>query len=113
MPPGDYLINGADMGAPGYCVFGIQGGLDSSMNMFIFGDVFLRSFYSIYDFDNFQVGLALHTTSQASIEEPSRKWLFVILAVSLIAVVVLIGIVCYLWKRKKVADEQRRQQEDI
>jgi len=56
------------MGVPGYCVFGIQGGLDDSLNIFIFGDVFLRSFYSIYDFENKRVGLALHKYSLASIE---------------------------------------------
>jgi hypothetical protein len=52
LPASEYLINGEDLGVPGYCLFGIQGGLSLDMNMFIFGDTFLRSFYNIYDFEN-------------------------------------------------------------
>ncbi len=52
VPASEYLINGADLGLPGYCLFGVQGGLDDKMSMFIFGDSFLRSYYSIYDFEN-------------------------------------------------------------
>ena len=51
LPSSEYLINGEDLGEPGYCLFGVQGGLNQ-ISMYIFGDAFLRSYYSIYDFEN-------------------------------------------------------------
>lgn len=84
------------MGVPGYCVFGIQGGLDSSTNLFIIGDTFLRSFYSIYDFEQKRVGLALHIYSQGKIEEDSRLWLYLIIIGS--TIVVIAGVAFFLYK---------------
>lgn len=39
------------------CVFGIQS-TDYSSDNILFGDVFLRSVYAVYDLDNYQVGVA-------------------------------------------------------
>ncbi|KAG5355766.1 putative aspartic-type endopeptidase opsB [Yarrowia sp. B02] len=39
------------------CVFGIQS-TDYSSDNILFGDVFLRSVYTVYDLDNYQVGVA-------------------------------------------------------
>ena len=67
IPPEEYMLDGAELGNPGFCIFGVQGGLDASMNMYILGDVFLKSFYSVYDFENRQVGLALHIYSVGTV----------------------------------------------
>lgn len=67
--PSEYLINGVDLDIPGICVFGVQGGLEASeYNFYIFGDVFLRSYYSIYDFENKRIGLAIHPYSTGFID---------------------------------------------
>lgn len=87
------------MDVPGYCVFGIQGGLDSSLNIFIFGDVFLRSYYSIYDFENKRVGLALHKYSNADIETDNRAWVYIIIAASL-GLIVISGLAYWYCKKR-------------
>lgn len=89
------------MGVPGYCVFGVQGGLDDSLNIYIFGDVFLRSYYSIYDFENYRVGLALHKYSSGKIEEESRKWMYVVIAISFVVIIIGIATFCYMQKKKR------------
>lgn len=91
------------MGVPGYCVFGIQGGLDATLNIYILGDVFLRSYYSIYDFETKKVGLALHKYSLASIEEDSMTWLIIITVVT--AVLIVLGVLGLIKK------SQNRQKE--
>lgn len=61
IPAQDYLIPGVELSIPGICVFGVQGGLEAAQfNMYIFGDIFLKQFYSVYDFENLRVGLAIH-----------------------------------------------------
>ena len=76
--------------------------MDPSMNVFIFGDVFLRSYYSIYDFDNRRVGLALNVYSTANIEvdTPYLAYFIVIGAI----VVIILAVVGYcIWKKKHAA----------
>ncbi len=63
LPPSAYLIEGFELSVPGYCVFGVQGTAESTFNMYILGDIFLNSFYSVYDYDNKRVGIALHIQS--------------------------------------------------
>jgi hypothetical protein len=115
LPAAEYLIDGVDLGAPGYCVFGVSGGLDSSMNMIIFGDVFLRSYYNIYDFENMQVGLALHRYSNADIEvrhhAPPKKSFNYIIVGSIAVIICLVIAGFYLFKRKQ-AEARRRQEEE-
>lgn len=101
------------MGAPGYCVFGIQGGLDPSLNIFIFGDVFLRSFYSIYDFESKRIGLALHKYSSGSIETDSKAWAYVIIAVSAGVVVACIVGYCVMKKRQAARERERQENDEI
>jgi hypothetical protein len=55
MPQG-YLLNGADLD-PQFkdaCIFGVMPlpGMVGNIQMFLLGDVFLRNFYSVYDFAN-------------------------------------------------------------
>lgn len=47
VPSSSYLLNGSELGLPGYCVIGVQA---ISQNMYILGDVFLRNYYQVYDF---------------------------------------------------------------
>lgn len=38
----------------------------NAYDYYVFGDVFLRSYYTIYDMDNVRMGIAPHLTSYAS-----------------------------------------------
>jgi len=68
--------------------------------MYILGDVFLRNYLSIYDFDNNRVGVALHIYSNATVRKgPFPGW-----AIALIVVggILVIGVVAYcFWRRHK------------
>ncbi len=50
IPPLEYLIDGEALEILGYCIFGVSGAF--SYNTYVLGDVFLRSFYSVFDFEN-------------------------------------------------------------
>jgi hypothetical protein len=65
VPPEDYLIPDSSLGID-ICNLAIMG---LNTTSFAFGDNFLRSFISIYDFENKRVGLAPHIYSQGSITE--------------------------------------------
>jgi len=100
LPALEYLIQlKEEKDLPEYCIFGVQGGIDASLNLYIFGDVFLRSYYSIYDFENYKVGLALHKYSTAKIELQSRKMLYVLLGIS--TVVLIFGIFGFVYCSRK------------
>ena len=69
-----YLIDGQDFNVTyvGICIFGISSlpsmaGLPS--NMILLGDVFLRNYYSVYDWENESVHLAIniHATDHVNI----------------------------------------------
>jgi hypothetical protein len=49
IPATEYLIDGEVLEIPGYCIFGVSGAF--SHNTYVLGDVFLRSFYSVFDFE--------------------------------------------------------------
>ena len=55
LKPEAYLINGDDLDPEfeGTCIIGVMPLPDVLENesLFLFGDVFLRHFYSVYDFD--------------------------------------------------------------
>jgi len=66
--PSGYLLVGLDFDESydGICLFGVSAlpdSLTSSSNMFLFGDVFLRNFYSVFDWDNQQVRLGINKHS--------------------------------------------------
>jgi len=74
MPKG-YLLNGQDLD-PDFidtCIFGVMPlpSLVGSMKMYLLGDVFLRSFYSVFDFEqqSVKLGINIHAKEYASIRQ--------------------------------------------
>lgn len=78
--PHSYLINATDLGSElefhDKCIFGIipLPEIVGDALMFLLGDVFLRSFYSVFDYDNQQVHLAVneHAKEYVAIHKPSH-----------------------------------------
>ena len=56
LKPRGYLLNGEDLDAEftDTCIFGVMPLplIVGQMKMFLLGDTFLRSYYSVFDFDN-------------------------------------------------------------
>jgi len=67
MMPNGFLINATDLGAePAFenkCIFGVIPLPDvvADARMFLLGDVFLRNFYSVFDYDEQEVYLAINS----------------------------------------------------
>lgn len=97
LPSSQYLIDGATLDMAGFCVIGIQGGIDDE-TPYILGNTFLKNFYMIYDFDTKKIGISLHQNSVARIEEQSRNWVVVVVVA---IIVVVIGIVGYCFYKKR------------
>ena len=82
MPKG-YLINASDID-PNYadkCIFGIIKTPDilGTTKMFLLGDVFLRNFYSVFDYDNnsIMLGVNLHSKEYVGIKKQSSiVWVY-------------------------------------
>jgi len=68
------------------------------MGMYILGDVFLKSFYSIYDFENRRAGLAIHIYSTGAVDKISSNWIFPAIIITL--VVVFIGVAYYCYRKR-------------
>jgi len=83
MPHG-YLINATDLGVePEFenkCIFGIipLPEIVGDSLMFLLGDAFLRNFYSVFDYDEQQVYLAVnkHAENQVAINRTPHKHVF-------------------------------------
>jgi hypothetical protein len=70
-----------------------------NVNMYILGDVFLKNYYSIYDFENKQVGLALHPWSTANVKKFFPGWAIALIVVT--GVIIILGVAFYFWRRYK------------
>jgi hypothetical protein len=76
------------------------------------GDSFLRSFVSVFDFDNKRVGLALQIHSLGSITEAQVKkgmepWLIAVISVSSVLVlIIVILVICKIRKNRKAKLQQ-------
>ena len=77
--PHGYLINGTDIdpSLKGMCVIGIMPNPDkigdTGYTMFLLGDTFLRGFYSVYDFEDKSVKLAVNINAQSYVSITDRK----------------------------------------
>lgn len=88
---------------------GVKGG-DSTLNTFIIGDTFLRSFISVYDYENKQVGLVLHKNSRAYVNNPNQPeekggmsgWIIFLIVLVVVAIVAVGGYFGYKAYRKRV-----------
>lgn len=58
----------------------------------------MRSFYSVYDFENKRVGLAIHVYSNGTIEVEKNHWILPIIVISLVVIGLSVGF--YLWRRR-------------
>lgn len=72
--------------------------------------MFLRSYYSIYDFENKRVGLALHKFSNASIEHDSKAWVYIVIVVSL-AIIAVSGVVYWFINKRQAKKESEELEE--
>lgn len=97
VPPEDYMLDYEEANTK-YCILGIQPG---DFGLYILGDSFLRSYLNIYDFENEQVGLAVHKYSKAMVTKhkdgPRWKLPLIITTVSLFVLMFII----VLYKRYK------------
>ena len=57
--PEQYMVEGFHFDLPGYCVFGFLEN-EASNDTVILGDLFLRYFYTVYDYDAMQVGIGFN-----------------------------------------------------
>jgi hypothetical protein len=65
------------------------------MNMYIFGDAFLRGYYSVYDFQSNKVGIALHKYSMGTLEKKFPKWAKILISLVSVGLMVLLGFFIY------------------
>lgn len=64
VPFSAYQVDSSTLGIGGlYCILGITGYIPDNVNRYIFGTVFLQNYYSIYDYENKRIGLALDVIS--------------------------------------------------
>jgi len=66
-------------------------------NMYIIGSVFLRNYYSIYDFENNRVGIALNIYSNADVRKIFPTWAIILIVVG--GVLILLVIALCIWRR--------------
>lgn len=90
--PEDYLIDYEENNDK-YCILGMS---PSNLDLYILGDAFLRSYLSIYDFDNRRAGLAVHIYSNATVDPHvyiGNKW---VTPLAIIVLVLVLGVVAIL-----------------
>lgn len=91
--PEDYMIEEVD-GNKTFCYFGIFGD-EKIGDMIILGDAFLRAYYSIYDFENDRIGIAVHKYSASYLEKKFPKWIIIVIVAVSILFLIIIGVVIY------------------
>lgn len=86
-----------------YCFFGVSGVMPSGSNIVVVGDVFMNNFYTIYDIDNMQIGIAKSINGFGQILDSTQvaAWAipFIIIGVALILTITGL-VVAYRLKRQ-------------
>lgn len=59
--------------------------------MVILGDAFLRAYYSVYDFEESKVGIALHKYSISYLEKKFPTWIVVVSVFAILIIITVIG----------------------
>lgn len=110
MNPNDYLEDRTDStSGAATCVFMITGTKEDYMQI---GQVFLFNYYTIFDFEKNQLGLALHSTSTADINDdgvdrepltpeskPFPVWAIILIVLLVLAVI--LGGLGFVYKRRR------------
>lgn len=94
IPPSEYLIDGSELGQDGICVFGVNGNSNLTDD-YIFGQLFLRNFYTVLDYQYAKIGFGSSINSSASIEEDSNYWFWLILVIGFLVAGGGFGYWCY------------------
>jgi len=104
IPPSQYLI---PVGK-GMCELGIMG-IPDKMNLWILGDVFLKTYYTIFDVDNKRIGIAPNNpnpnggdseVSQADFDVFSLKWMILM---TLVATALIVTMIACVVKKRRIA----------
>lgn len=101
VPPEDYLLDYSEADVS-YCILGISAG---DFGIYILGDAFLRSYLTVYDFTNEQVGIAIHRHSNAYVDKhpERRKWqLPLIVTVTILFAVILLIFLYKCYKNSQI-----------
>ena len=99
MPPEDYMIEYEEGGLQ-FCILGIMG---SNFGLYILGDSFLRTYLSVYDFENYRVGLGLHIYSNGVVDlhKNTTVWMLPLILTVVFLVLITIGIFIYKGYKKR------------
>ena len=77
---------------------GVNGG---DFGIYILGDSFLRSYLTVYDFENLQVGIGIHKNSQATVDVHVEKNVWMVPLVLVVTLLILLTIGIFFYKRYK------------
>lgn len=110
MKPDSYLINAADLDSSyaGSCIMGVIVTPEvADLELFILGDVFLRNFYSVFDYKNQKVSVAINRHAQDDVRiyvsQHNQVIVFYVLSMLFfIVVTVIIGLRCASNMHKKM-----------
>ena len=89
----------------GYCFLAIQGSVGS--DFYLLGDIFLRNFYAVYNWDTKQIGLTNNYKSDliGPVDETSNKLstgaIVGIVIGSIIILLIVVCCICHMVKKKK------------
>lgn len=97
VPPLYYLIDIHQQVKGDLCLVGVQPLSDDGS--YVLGEPFLRAWYTIYDFENNRVGVALSHDSTAAKVTPFPTWALVLIIISSV-IAVIAGMAYFFYRRR-------------